>query len=119
MRIWLDDYRNPKDQFIIDNYGADPTLFWVKTPWQMADLIKSGVVTYIDFDHDLGTGWSSPADGYELAKLIEELAFKNKIKRIKWDVHSDNPAGRRKIIMAMKAAENYWTQHEHEHGGEG
>lgn len=120
MRIWLDDYRDPKTEYVQKQYGADPNLIWIKTPPQMVDLIKSGIVKFIDFDHDLGCMWSQPSNGYEIAKLIEELAFKNKISRIDWKVHSDNPVARKDIIRAMKSAETYWSINEKkcEYGGE-
>jgi hypothetical protein len=118
MRVWLDDDRDPKNKFVIENYGADPSLFWVKNPGQMVQLIESGVVTFIHFDHYLGHGWESPCTGAEIAEFIEGMAFKNKIKPIDWDVHTDSSEGKKLIIRAMRSAEGHWKRHQHDHGGE-
>lgn len=53
---------------------------------EVIDLVKSGVVTFISFDHDLGTEMT----GYTVAKIIEELAFNKQIQPIDYAVHSAN-----------------------------
>ena len=94
MRVWLDDVREmPK--------GFD---LWVKNPNHMMSLIHSGVVTYISFDHDLGTNKT----GYDVAKCIEQLSYDGFITSIGWDIHSANPVGRKNIQMAMESAKRFW-----------
>lgn len=96
MRIFLDDERNPTG------------LGWkiIRTAEEAIKLIKTGKVTEISFDHDLGQGKS----GYDVARFIEEGAFNGNIKRIIWTVHSFNPVGSKNIIRAMKSADRFWDR---------
>lgn len=102
MRIYLDDVREPP-KF---NSWGDP-IFWDKVcrrADEVIELVKSGVVTFISFDHDLGT----EKTGYTVAKAIEELAFNKQIPPIDYAVHSANPIGAMSIDVAMKKAWHYW-----------
>jgi hypothetical protein len=95
MRIWLDDKREmPKD---FD--------FWAKTADEAAKQIKTGNVTHISFDHDLGTGNNT---GYAVAAYIEQLAYDGEIKPLTWEIHTANPAGRKYIELAMESADRFW-----------
>jgi hypothetical protein len=93
-RVWLDDVRPMPEGFNL----------WYKNPSELLDLVKTNGVSYISFDNDLGTLY----DGYWLAMQIESLAFHGKINPIGWDVHSDNPAGRKNINYAMESAWRFW-----------
>ena len=95
MRLWLDDVRVMPEDFDI----------WVKSALACIGIIESGIVTHISFDHDLG---HSMFTGYTVACSIEVLAFYNKVGRISWDVHSQNPVGKENIERAMKKADEYW-----------
>ena len=97
IRIWLDDVRQPPQGW----YDV-----WVRTAKEAYDLVVTGQVTKISFDHDLGSNY----DGKWLADEIEILAMDNKINPIHWDVHSQNPIGRRNIDMAMKSAWRFWEE---------
>ena len=110
VRLWLDDVRNPRDKLIQQNYGALPGMVWAKTVGEAISVLEQGNVTYLSFDHDLGT----PETGYDLAKYIEEKAFNNEIPRFFWDCHSDNPIGKANIIRAMKNAEKFWDRNEND-----
>lgn len=93
MRLWLDDVR-----------PAPPGWVWAHNYAQAATAVKSGKVTFISFDHDLGEEKS----GYDLAVLIEELASQDAIARFGWQVHSANPVGKIRIQVAMKSADKLW-----------
>lgn len=108
MKIWLDDERDPTEPFIQKNFGANGNEIWIKTAEEAMELLKSKEVTYISFDHDLGTILS----GYDVAKCIEELAFQNQIPRLQYCVHTMNPLGRLNILQAMRKADEYWGKNE-------
>jgi hypothetical protein len=95
MRIFLDDIRLPSD-----NLGEVIVVRDAKTAM---DLVKTGKVIWISFDHDLGTELT----GYDVAMLIEEMVFMGDIRCPEWDIHSANPVGRERIRIAMLAAESF------------
>jgi len=95
MRVWLDDVRVMPEGFDV----------WVNNATSCIDLIETGMVTHISFDHDLGVPIFT---GYTVACVLENLAYHNKIKRISWDIHSQNPVGRENIERAMRKADEYW-----------
>jgi len=103
MRVWLDDVRVMPEGFDV----------WVTDALSCAELIESGKVTYLSFDHDLG---DSLFTGYTVACIIESLAYYNKIDRISWDIHSQNPVGRENIGKAMRKADEYWELGENKNG---
>lgn len=94
MKLWLDDVRTPPDE----------TWEWKRTYDEALEVISKNLVKEISFDHDLGDNFT----GYTLAKAIEQYAYYGLISRIKWNIHSANPVGRRNIEMAMKNADKYW-----------
>ena len=97
IRIWLDDVRNPPPGTWVVHRSAEETLL----------LIESGLVTFIDFDHDLGP---DRLTGYDVAKKIEQLAHDGKIPPIEYSIHSGNPVGANNIDRAMKSAWRFWDQ---------
>jgi len=109
MRIWLDDIRKMPTNFDI----------WFKKGQELVDYIKEGKpITFISFDHDLsfkhyfGLNPYNKLTGYDVAKVIEEMAFKNKIKRFKWAIHSANPIGAKRIEWVMINADKFWWKNE-------
>ncbi len=100
MRIFLDDVREP--------VPALGEVIVVRDARTAMDLVKTGLVSWISFDHDLGTELT----GYDVAMLIEELVFMGDIPCPEWQVHSANPVGRERIKMAMLGAEAFDTQGE-------
>ena len=109
MRVWLDDVRPmPKEGFDI----------WVKTADEALELIESGQVSFMSFDHDLGFNVKTMRcdegvkTGYDVAKRVEELAATDKIRRFGWAVHSMNPSGADRIEMALKSADRFWDSNE-------
>jgi hypothetical protein len=105
MKLWLDDLLD--DPSSPERWTPEG---WVgaRTVLEAARKLKSGQVTHISFDHDLGidAGWT----GYTLAKLIEKWAWWGVIPALTWDIHSANPVGAENITRAMKAAEIYWKR---------
>ena len=96
MQLWLDDIRDPKD------YGKSEAI-WVKTAQEAMAILREGKVTFISFDHDLGT----ELDGHDVATEIEQLVHDGKIAMPGWAVHSANPVGEAEITAAMKSAERF------------
>ena len=96
MRIWLDDIRPAPAGYI---HHTDPEV--------VIELLLTGQVTAISFDHDLGEDMLS---GYDVAKVIEQLAFEACITRVEWQIHSANPVGRKNIEAAMRNADKYWQR---------
>lgn len=97
MRLWVDDLRAKPENFDIaahDSYYA-------------LAILATGLVSHISFDHDLGEVGGT---GYDIAKWIEEKAFKGEIKRMSWEIHSANPVGRENIRRAMESADRYWVK---------
>jgi len=100
IRAWLDDERDP----LVWRPQDGHQWLWLKTAEEAIDLIAGGTVCEISFDHDLGEG----ANGYQVAKFIEEGAYFGTLTPIKWAVHSANPVGAAKIKRAMQQADIYW-----------
>lgn len=96
MRVYLDDVRIPRNP---ENWRI------VRTAEEALSLVRTGLVSYISFDHDLGTELT----GYDVAKEIEELVFAGKINCPQWNIHSANPVGARAIKAAMESAEEEFT----------
>jgi len=93
MQLWLDDIRDPKD------HGRSGAV-WVKTAGEAIAILRQGKVSFISFDHDLGT----ELDGHDVATEIERLVHDGKIPMPGWAVHSANPVGEAEIAAAMRSA---------------
>lgn len=94
MKLFVDDVRDPS---FVDHWEI------ARTFADAEKLIRSGEVTHISLDHDLG----EEKTGYDLACLIEELAVSGKIPFPDWRVHSANPVGKMRIQQALISAERY------------
>lgn len=91
MKVYLDDERVPP-------YG------WrlVKTPKEAIDLLKTGNVTDLSLDHDLG-GDDTIGTGYDVLLWLEEQVYLNNFRPPKViKVHSANVSARTKMEMAIK-----------------
>jgi len=101
MRLWLDDIRPAPPGFDVH----------VKTAQDAIRLLKSGKVSEVSLDHDLGEGSDVGIDvgtGYDVAVWIERQAFDGTVPRIVWNVHSANPVGRRRMELALQNADKFW-----------
>ena len=92
--LWLDDERE-----IHDSYN-----FRVETYEDAIEVLSTFEVRSISLDHDLGTDKS----GYDLACWIERNTA-NGLPRLKWNVHSANPVGAKRITAALEMADRYWN----------
>ena len=113
MKVWLDDIRPTPD-----GYNKSVT-----TAQEAIKLLKTGEVTYISLDHDLGWALGERLEiievpreetGYTVALFIEEGARTGTLSRISWSIHSANPIGVEKMRMALTIADYYCDQHEGE-----
>lgn len=102
VKLFLDDKRHP----------PSPIGWWLaRSAAEAIQILENHSVSEISFDHDLG---SSPEEatkepsGYVVACYIEDRARAGTIPRMKWDIHSWNPVGRKRIEAAMQQAEKYW-----------
>ncbi|MBY0227710.1 MAG: hypothetical protein K2W96_00380 [Gemmataceae bacterium] len=97
MRLYLDDVRDMPPGF---DHCA-------RTAAEALDLLRTGRVAFLSFDHDLGT----EETGYTVASWIERAAFDGTLPRLGWAVHSANPVGRANIEAAMRNADRFWDGH--------
>lgn len=105
MQVFFDDIRDPP---FFDRISGE-VIAWdkvVRTPEEMIELVKTGKVTYVSFDHDMGD--KTQLTGYDVAKVIESLAAARLIKPIDYDIHSGNVVGAENIDAAMRSAWRFW-----------
>lgn len=94
LNVYLDDLRPMPDGFDVNP----------KTAEEAINLLKSGRVKFISFDHDLGP--EEAGTGYDVAKWIEEQSHMNDdFVTPEWKLHSANPVGRKNIEQAMTSAD--------------
>jgi hypothetical protein len=96
MRLFVDDVRSMPA-------GFDRV---VRTSAEAIALLKTGKVTFLSLDHDLG----SEDTGYAVALFIERAAALRELGRLDWRVHSANPVGASRIRQALECAERFWIQ---------
>jgi len=109
IKLWLDDIRPMPENFDVCAKSADEAI----------TILKSGTVTHISLDHDLGDVESTDGDivlwhehektGYDVAKWIERQAYLGLIPKMTYAIHSANPVGVEKIKTAMQKADRYWN----------
>lgn len=56
-------------------------------------ITENGVPDFISFDHDLGEGKT----GFDCAKFLVEYCLDHGIKKIRFQVHGQNPVGKENI----------------------
>jgi len=89
MKIFLDDERKtPKG--------------WIRVYWpnEAIEFLKTGKVTEISLDHDLGD--DEKGTGYDVILWIEEEVVYNGFNPPKIIVHSANVSARRKMELGIK-----------------
>lgn len=102
MLIFLDDLRSPDYMNMKEFEGLEHyPISVVRSAKEAIELIGTGNVKGISFDHDLGTKLT----GYDVAKAVEYLVAQGKIRCPLWDVHSANIVGAKRIRQAMISAE--------------
>lgn len=103
MRVWLDDARELPFYYDVR----------VRTAHDAIALLKTGLVTAISLDHDLGetdNRGEYPGTGYDVAVFIEEAAFKGELGCIEVECHSASPVGKERIEAALKKATEFWEK---------
>ncbi len=88
MKVFLDDER-------------DTPAGWVRTYWpeEVIELLKSGHVTEVSLDHDLGD--DAHGTGYSVLLWIEEQVIVNGMRPPVLWVHSANSSARQKMEAAI------------------
>lgn len=84
MKVYLDDERTPPEGWIL-----------VRWPDEAIELLKTGQVTELSLDHDLGDG--ERGTGYDVVLWIEEAVATWQIVPPKMKVHSANSSARLKM----------------------
>lgn len=92
MKVFLDDIRMPS--WI---YGDEQGWTLVTTFDQTISLLKTGTVTDLSLDHDLG-GTDPDHTGYDVVLWMEA----NSVWPECCHVHSANPVGAQKMLAAIK-----------------
>lgn len=90
MKVFLDDLRPAPDGCV--------RVFW---PDEAIALLRTGEVSEIFLDHDLGG--DQRGTGYDVLLWIEEAVATGKLKAPRMIVHSANPAARARMDAAITA----------------
>jgi hypothetical protein len=101
MKVWLDDKRPMPPEF--DTH--------VMTSQDAIALIKTGKVTAIGLDHDLGD-INVVGCGHYVSDYIEDCAYYGTIPRITWSLQTDNGPEKIRMRITMENADRYWDKHE-------
>lgn len=90
MKLYLDDLRSAPDGWV--------HVFW---PDEAIALLKTGQVTHLSLDHDLGD--DARGTGYDVLLWIEEAVAVDGFKPPEMAVHSANSAARQRMLAAIEA----------------
>lgn len=89
MKVYLDDIRIPPNDWE-----------WVKWPKEAIKLLKTGKVTEISLDHDLGN--DKKGTGYDVILWMEEAVFNTSFIPPKIIIHTSNTSARKKMEAGVK-----------------
>lgn len=89
MKVYLDDERTTPDG-------------WTRVYWpdEAIELLKSGEVTHVSLDHDLGD--DERGTGYDVVLWIEEMVATQGFKPPEMAVHSANSSARDKMERGIE-----------------
>jgi len=90
MKVYLDDMRIPSKDWIL-----------VKWPNEAIKLLKTGKVTEISLDHDLGN--DRKGTGYDVILWIEEKVINSNFIPPKIHIHTANSSAREKMEKGVKS----------------
>ncbi len=104
MKVWLDDQ--------IDDPSAParhPPEGWVgvRSAVEACRLLRRQAVTHISLDHDLSEGKPT---GYLVARFIESQAYRGRLRPLEWSIHSANPVGAARMVLALQGASRFWEE---------
>ena len=88
MKLYLDDRRQAPEGWIR-----------VRRPEEAINLLKTGEVTHISLDHDLGENMGT---GYDVLKWIEEKIVTEGFPSPNIEIHTANPAARQRMELAVR-----------------
>ena len=94
MKVWLDDTRD-----------APPGWFRALTPEEVVQWLRTGRVTHLSLDHDLGLGGpGSERTGYAVLLWLEREVGAGRwtVPLPEITVHSGNPVGRDRMLQALR-----------------
>ena len=94
MKVYLDDERETPDGWV--------RVYW---PEEAVELLKSGNVTEISLDHDLGD--DDHGTGYDVVLWIEEAVIIQNFIAPVIKVHSANSSARQKMELGIKNIMNH------------
>ena len=97
MKVYLDDERETPDGWV--------RAFW---PDEVIALLKSGDVTEVSLDHDLGD--DDRGTGYDVLLWIEEAVALHGFEPPVLHVHSANSSARQKMEAAIAAIDKLAAQ---------
>lgn len=92
MKVFLDDERTTPAGWI--------RVYW---PQEAIDLLKTGNVSEISLDHDLGN--DDRGTGYDVVLWVEEQVVTRGFSPPKMSVHSANPSARLKMESGIRSIE--------------
>lgn len=101
MKVWLDDRRPP--------YPDPETWIWVKTPTEAIELLRTGDVTELSLDHDLGL-WEGEREltGYDVVTWIEQaVAAEDFVPPAEIRVHSANASAAPKMERGIESIRRF------------
>ena len=90
MKLYLDDERIPPEGWI-----------HVRWPEEAIEILKTGKVTELSLDHDLGD--DSHGTGYDVILWIEEAVATGGFVAPRITVHSANPSARQKMEAGINS----------------
>jgi len=96
MKVYLDDERIAPEG-------------WTQTRWpdETIALLQTGTVTHLSLDHDLGD--DKRGTGYDVLLWLEqEVVLNNFTPPASIEVHSANPAGKKRMQAAIESIR--WNQ---------
>lgn len=92
MKVYLDDERKTPDGWV--------RVYW---PQEAIDLLKTGHVSELSLDHDLGD--DTRGTGYDVVLWIEEHVIIHGFSPPRMVVHSANPSARLKMESGIRSIE--------------
>ena len=99
MKVYLDDER-------------EAPAGWLRVRWpnEAIELLKTGMVTDLSLDHDLGD--DERGTGYDVVLWIEEAVAMCGFVPPRMAIHSANPSARAKMEAGLKRIHRYVGSHD-------
>ena len=89
MKVWLDDERVAPQHWV-----------WVSTPEDVIQLLRTGKVTDLSLDNDLGL--SEPREGYLVVRFLEETVYSDRtFPVLNINLHTANNIAKEKMKFGV------------------